>query len=519
MTRPFRHTKGILAIATVFASAAMINCNKSTSNEANGEVGAVGLALKLPSGQHIDKVHYKLTGGPLTAPREADVNVAGEATTFSFLIPSVAAGMGYKLELSADTNETPLPLTNCLGSKDMINVTAGVVSSVDIGLVCRGSARKNGGILVNGSIKDTCPTISEGYGAERTTVNVGETLNLSANGTDPDAADVLTFSWSVADGSGTFAPSTGKGKNVAFTCTLPGKHIVTLSLSDGTTGCDDSVAVEINCISFTCGNGMLDMGEACDVSVPGHPANCRANCTLAVCGDGLIDTSLGETCDDHNTTSNDGCSATCKTESCGDGIVQTGEACDSGANNGTAGNRCSATCKVNAVCGDGIIDAPESCDPPNGTTCSTTCMTMAPPPMDACNTCDSTNTNSNCKPLFTAVQANADAKALLACIHSTRCDQIPSSGGNPDGAICFCGANYDLAVCSGGGAQPGPCATAYYKLVGVTNTGASITPTDNKLVTDNFLDPNLPVGKVDILVQKCEEFATRCAPSCSTATP
>src|SRR5205814_8257649 len=145
-------------------------------------------------------------------------------------------------------------------------------------------------------------------------------------------------------------------KNLSFKCTTPGAHVLSLTLSDGTAGCDDQTSIAITCTSVLCGNGVVDPSESCDPTAPGAPANCRANCTLAVCGDGILDS--GETCDDHNTTSNDGCSATCQTEKCGDGIVQTGEACDSGAANGTTGNRCSATCTVSAVCGDGIVDAP-----------------------------------------------------------------------------------------------------------------------------------------------------------------
>jgi cysteine-rich repeat protein len=514
MTRPFPSTKAILAIATMFAGAALINCNHKdpASSEAPGEVGSVGLALKIPGGQHVDSVHYKLSGGALAAPIETDVNVAGEATSFSFQISGVPAGAGYKVELSAKTNEIP-SITTCAGSKDGITVVAGAVVSVDIALICRGAARTTGGILVNGSIKDVCPTIDT-WVADKSSVNVGDTINLTSTGHDPDAADVLAFTWSSDAGAGTFTPADGKAKNLSFKCTTPGAHVLSLTLSDGTAGCDDQTSVAITCTSVLCGNGVVDPSEGCDPTAPGAPANCRASCTLAICGDGILDS--GETCDDHNTTSNDGCSATCQIERCGDGVVQAGEACDSGATNGTTGSRCSANCTVSAVCGDGIVDAPESCDPPNGTSCDATCHTVV---QDACNTCDNTNTNSNCKPLFTATQGDANAKALLACIHATRCDQIPSSNGNPDATICFCGANYDPATCVGGGQQPGPCTAQYLKVAGVTHTGAAVTAADNHLVADNFFDPNLLVGKVDVLVQKCEEVTTRCLPSCSTATP
>ena len=59
---------------------------------------------------------------------------------------------------------------------------------------------------------------------------------------------------------------------------------------------------------------------------------------------------------------------------CGNGTVEAaaGEQCDPP--NGTT---CDSTCRTIAVvCGNGIVQAGEQCDPPNGTTCSLTCQTI-----------------------------------------------------------------------------------------------------------------------------------------------
>ena len=95
---------------------------------------------------------------------------------------------------------------------------------------------------------------------------------------------------------------------------------------------------------FTCGNGIVEAGEACDdgnlVSGDGCDANCtadrlrqrhrhrgrglrrrqrrerrrlRANCTLEGCGDGIVDP--GEDCDDGNVADGDCCSSSCGFES------------------------------------------------------------------------------------------------------------------------------------------------------------------------------------------------------------
>jgi len=87
------------------------------------------------------------------------------------------------------------------------------------------------------------------------------------------------------------------------------------------------------------------------------------------CGDGLLD--MGEACDDGDSTLGDGCNGTCEVEAgftcagepsvcagiCGDGMVVAGEGCDDGDLN--AGDGCSATCVVEPgyFCGG----APSTC--------------------------------------------------------------------------------------------------------------------------------------------------------------
>ena len=66
-----------------------------------------------------------------------------------------------------------------------------------------------------------------------------------------------------------------------------------------------------------CGNGVVESAEACDDGAANSDTEadaCRTDCTLPVCGDGVIDTGKGERCDDGNTTPGDGCSATCGLE-------------------------------------------------------------------------------------------------------------------------------------------------------------------------------------------------------------
>lgn len=65
----------------------------------------------------------------------------------------------------------------------------------------------------------------------------------------------------------------------------------------------------------------------------------------ALCGNGVIN--VGEACDDSNTQIGDGCNAVCQFESvCGNGIKESGEACDDG--NMVPGDGCIAGCMLEA---------------------------------------------------------------------------------------------------------------------------------------------------------------------------
>lgn len=85
--------------------------------------------------------------------------------------------------------------------------------------------------------------------------------------------------------------------------------------------CEPSVQGPLPCradcryLLLHCGDGKTDPGESCDLGrdnsdVPG--ATCRADCSLARCGDRIVDGT--EQCDDGNRVSGDGCSQTCRLE-------------------------------------------------------------------------------------------------------------------------------------------------------------------------------------------------------------
>ena len=111
-----------------------------------------------------------------------------------------------------------------------------------------------------------------------------------------------------------------------------------------------------------CGDGFQ-----CPVGLRCEFANERRWCVPPNCGNGEID--VGEACDDGNNTSGDGCPADCSPP-CGDGFLDPGEVCDEGPNNGLTA--CAADCRTGRVggCGDGVIndglfELPEGCDDGN----------------------------------------------------------------------------------------------------------------------------------------------------------
>ncbi|MEE2788918.1 MAG: DUF4215 domain-containing protein [Myxococcota bacterium] len=123
-------------------------------------------------------------------------------------------------------------------------------------------------------------------------------------------------------------------------------------------------------IPSTCGDGEVQVGEACDDGNDVDTDGCLKTCQKARCGDGLIRTDIAdgepgyEACDDGNDNDNDGCRNNCRIARCGDGAVHAEvEACDDG--NGVETDGCLNNCQL-ASCGDGVIQLNvEECDDQN----------------------------------------------------------------------------------------------------------------------------------------------------------
>ena len=144
--------------------------------------------------------------------------------------------------------------------------------------------------------------------------------------------------------------------------------------------CDDGNTVEDDactsrCAAPSCGDGVAQAPEACDDGNASNIDGCTNVCLLSQCGDGFVQ--AGEQCDDANTDNDDDCPV-CATARCGDGFVLRGqETCDDG--NTIGGDGCSAECRKVELCGDGVLDVGEGCDDGNDND------------NDACHTCEVTS--------------------------------------------------------------------------------------------------------------------------------
>ncbi|PKN56790.1 MAG: hypothetical protein CVU56_14320 [Deltaproteobacteria bacterium HGW-Deltaproteobacteria-14] len=169
---------------------------------------------------------------------------------------------------------------------------------------------------------------------------------------------------------------------------------------DGTCSCEAgwylAASAPFICDHTVCGDGVTAGAEGCDdnndVTSDICPSGPTGSCQQATCGDGFHRTDIVdplnpqyEGCDDGMANSNtpDACRTDCSLARCGDNVVDSGEVCDDG-NVGDLDNCPSATdnptaCEALAACGDGFqnlvggddgrghdFGAPEGCDDGDG---------------------------------------------------------------------------------------------------------------------------------------------------------
>ncbi|MCA9691955.1 MAG: hypothetical protein KC636_20300, partial [Myxococcales bacterium] len=122
------------------------------------------------------------------------------------------------------------------------------------------------------------------------------------------------------------------------------------------------------CALTSCGDGVVQQGEACDDGNGDDGDDCLSTCVAASCGDGYVYEGVEE-CDDLGESP--ACDDDCSAAACGDGQLNAsaGEECDDG--NGDDGDACPTSC-LDAFCGDGFVyEGVEECD--GGPNCAPDC--------------------------------------------------------------------------------------------------------------------------------------------------
>lgn len=240
------------------------------------------------------------------------------------------------------------------------------------------------------------------------------------------------------------------------------------------------------CILGSCGNGVVDEGEACDDGNIRNKDGCSADCkTDHPCGDGIVDP--GEDCD-AGTEDSQGCDSDCTFVECGDGHpnLAAGETCDDGKDGSPTCNS-PKLCTI-SMCGDSYynpMDKNEECDTGHDT--------------QACNGSNNMNSIGNChvpkcgdgyfNPKFTppgimALQEQCDTEGNSQTCNGNDNDNdtamglancaIPNCGDgyvNPEfipprassGEQCDTLGGSDTPTCNGnnmGSSGPGTCAIA-----------------------------------------------------------
>jgi cysteine-rich repeat protein len=148
----------------------------------------------------------------------------------------------------------------------------------------------------------------------------------------------------------------------------PDEDTATDTEVDTTTDTVTDTGSETDTGTGECGDGHIDDGEDCDDG--GISAECNANCTESVCGDGITNAVAGEACDDEGESED--CDADCTIVTCGDGLhnATAGETCDDGADSEDCDGDCTAV-----ECGDGRVNttAGEYCEGGETETCDADC--------------------------------------------------------------------------------------------------------------------------------------------------
>ena len=199
--------------------------------------------------------------------------------------------------------------------------------------------------------------------------------------------------------------------------------------------------------------------------------------TNPICGNGIRE--VGEACDDHNNIAGDGCSPTCALEAdCGNGELEPGEACDDG--NHASGDGCSPTCQQEGAGACSLV-------PQNG------CSTATP----ACDLTAALDGTTQCRAVTQSGTSNSHCTASTQCKAGYTC--TGDNSGHTNWCARFCEDDTD---CTGTGSR---CVIDL-----VNGSGASINVTVCSNACDPYGQTGCPTGMGCIPEHAAEGDYTDC---------
>jgi hypothetical protein len=442
MNRILARTTMLLAAGALCTGLVAASC----SSNKGPDTGSVKLDLTT-GGLTISQVSYTVNqGGAVVTTGAINVSDPNATVSLDLVLP---VGTGYTISFTATAQPGSVA---CMGTSAAFNISANQSTPVPpLTLTCgvAGTGPSQTGsasISVNVSVinGDNCPAIKE-VSASPGQISVGGSIALSANATDSDATDALTYTWS--SGGTTFAT----GKLATFVCSPAGTQTISLVVDDHHTpsNCTAPATVTVTCIATaTGGSGGSAAGSGGSAAGSGGSA---AGSGGSAAGSG------------------------------GSAAGSGGSAAGSG---GSAPGGSGGTAQGEGPCGAcELASSDGNCDP-------------------GFLSQDGSGVPFGCDSLPTVGQVSA-CKALLTCINTNNCSTNSTGTAAGDNASegCYCGpAPETSSACIGGAGVVGKCIALYHAAAMADSAALTATSTEGafaSFIATAAFDPTTAVGMAD----------------------
>jgi hypothetical protein len=443
----------------VTLAAAGCSSDASTSAGQKRSVGSAELNLTLPDNTTIDTVTYTVTQAG--APYSTGSIPVTNSSTLTFQVGNLPAGAGYTMSLSATTSGAQ----TCSAGPTPFSIMPSNATLIMMTLRCGGgtAASNKGNVRVDVDVVtgSTCAEV-DGLTVIPRSVNVGSSMSLTGFAT---VATGVTYGWTV-DAGGTFSPA--NAAMTSFTCTAPGMHNVTLSVSSGGTCATSTEDVPVICTGAgaagtgAAGTGVAGTGVA-GTGVAGTGVAGTGAAGTGVAGTGVAGTGVAGT-------------GVAGTGVAGTGVAGTGVAGTGVAGTGAAGTGAAGTGSTSMAC--------------------TTCEAAQPVCLQRQMDCD------NIAGAIGGVAKSAICHQVIDCVRTSKC---ASAGDTDSPSDCLCGVNADVDTCA---SQTIDQVTGACKTIIATGTEAT-TLAD---MTTRLGDPDYATGLAMRLILCDQRFCGLVAP-------